>query len=682
MLKLRFRPKSKGGWALVTTLIVFFIVTTLMAFLLLHAQDQARAAKFRRESIQALYDALGKLEMARVQIANSSYDTLGRNQMVLKSLNENGGAVPETDVTITPLTGANGTWFMMTARSAYDDGTSERVVKRIFRDRDYFSSYNLFVAADPVGIAGAPIGAIHTNKTVQFYFPNGLYRHAVTAAGGVEYRAGATPENTRIVGPFNANAEPISIDLMGDSNFGFMALKNNVLPDYHFPADRDVKIELRRSGDQQLLGIELYTKPRIDKEPYEVIVGYRDVNPHEVEVTRREQVQVGTETRTRTVTIYVEEEVTVTKQRPVYREETYIEEVPVYRTEERVRQVPIYDYVTKTRLVQKQVWVPDPPDPYGSTTIGGDGSQLGHWEWQWVEEEYQERVIVGYRDETYTVQVVDHYESVEKTRQVIDHYEEYQTTEIQRVPKEVEETYEAPVYEWREWTETVIEYDKEPIYETRYRDIYVPRELVDQFELPAPPNGVVYVEGDIIAIKGEVVGRMTIASEGKIRVTGNIQYKDSDGDTAYLNGLDPYKPYVPNPDYDNLAVLGLIARSDIVYTLDVPDIFEINATLMSMTGRVGIDGVTLNSKGEVGKYNRIPDQWGRTSYKTFLKTSIRRLGGITTYRRPVDTVIRNGSVVSGFKRGASAFDSKILVAPPPFFLARPTPRFFATMIEK
>ena len=676
------KKKENGGWALVTSLAVLFIVTSLMAFLLIHAQNQANAARFRRESIQALYDALGKLEIARVQISNASYDILGRNEMVQHAINENGGVVPETNVEITPLTGPNGSWFMLTARSSYDNGRSERVVKRIFRDRDYFSSYNLFVAADPVGIAGAPIGAIHSNKKIQFYFPNGLYRHALTAVEGVEYRAGATPENTRIVGPFNPHIDPISIDLMGDSNFGFMALKNNVLPDYHFPANRDIAVVLRKRGGDQFLQFEVYTKPRVEQEPYQVIAGYRNVNPHPVQVRRRERVQVGTRTRYRTETIYVPQEVIVTRYRPVYREETYTAWIPIYRTEQRTRNEPIYGYERRTRRVRRQIWVLDPPDPYGSTTIGGDGTQLGHWEWRWVEEEYMARVIVGYRQVTYSVQVVDHYEPVQRTRQVVDHYEPYQTTEVRQVPQTIQVPYEEPIYEWREWTETVIEYDREPVYETRYRNVYIPRQLVDAFELPAPPNGVVYAEGDIIGVKGDVVGRLTIASEGKIRITGNIQYKDEDGDTAYKNGLDPNKPYEPNPDYDNTAVLGLIARKDIIYTLEVPDRFEINASLMSMTGRVGIDGVTLSENGEVASFNQIPDQWGRPTYRQFLKTSIRRLGGITTYRRPVDTVIREGSIVSGFRRGASAFDSSVQVAPPPFFLARPTPRFFATIIEK
>ena len=381
-------------------------------------------------------------------------------------------------------------------------------------------------------------------------------------------------------------------------------------------------------------------------------------------------------------TIYIPIDVPTVKKYPVYKEITYDAKIPVYVKKPYACEKPIYGYIIVDCYEWKSVWVPDPPDPFGSTTIGGDGSQLGHWVKIKVKKKCKKKVVVGKKVETCYKTVLDHYDTVKKTKKVFDHWE-YKTVIVKKnIPKKVPYVCYKDKYEWKTWEEVKIEWDKEPIYKTFYKKIPIPRQKVDELVLPAPPNGVIYAEGDIIGVEGPIVSRLTIASEGKIRITGNIQYKDKEGDTAYKNGFEPNKPYEPNPDYDNTAVLGIIARKDVVYAIEVPDKFEINACLMSMTGRVGIEGVKLNEKGEVSSYNLIPDQWGNPYYKKYLKTSIRRLGGITTYRRPVDTVILNGSIVSGFKKGASAFDSSVQIAPPPFFLARPTPRFFATIIEK
>ena len=672
----------EGGWTLLATLVIMLIVGSLMTFLLIQAQGQAQASRVRRESVQALYDAFGQLEMARVQICRADYDFFGRNKVVVEALESQDKKIPGTNVSIHALTGANGTWFLLTARSPYDDGHSERVVRRIFRDRDYFSSYNLFVAADPVGIAGSPVGAIHTNKQIQFYFPNGLYRHSVTAAGGSVFKAGATEENTRLVGPFNDHIDPINIDLEGDENFGFNALKRNVFEEYSFPADQDVKITLERQGGDQYLTFEAFTKPRIEYEAREVFDHWNYVNPHEVEEEVQEKVQVGTETKTRTVTVYEDVEVTVTRQVPVYRTETQYRDVPVYRQEERTREVPIWGKETRTRMVEKKVWVWDPIDLDGGTAVAGDGGRTGHWESEWVEETYEADVIVGYEQETYYVNVVDHYESQPYEVQVVDHYEEVEEQEIQKVAKEVEETYEEPVYEWVTKTVTKTVYDKEAVYKTVYDPVYIPREPIETKRLPAPENGVVYVGGDVIGIKGDVVGRLTIATEGKMLVTGSIVYRDEDGDPAYKNGDDPTQPYEPNPSYNNYATLGLIAKGDVIYTTEVPDNFEINGSIMSIRGRVGIDGIVLDDDGEIKRCNYILDEFGRKTNESFHKNSIRRLGGITTYRRPVDTVVANGTIQSGFKGGKSAFDTKILASPPPFFMARAIPRFFVTEIVK
>ncbi len=681
------QTKQKGS-VLIVSIVCMMVLMGLMSLLLVSARTEALASQHKRESLQALYDAFGMLEQARVVVCESDYTTDGRNAVVQEALDGN-SLIAGTNVSVEPLTGTDGSWFKLTARSSYDNGDCERVVSRIFREKDYFSSFNLFVSEDPVGIAGSPIGPIHTNKQLQFYFPNGLYRHSLTAAEGAVFRAGATEDNTSVVGPFNPNVDPINLTFeeegtfgIGGSTFGINTLKEQVLEDYSFPADRDVSIQLSHLGSEQTLSIDMYTQPRIDYEAREVLTGYNDVNPHEVEYVEEHDVIVGYETKTRDRTEYTRITVPTTKQVPVYREEEQEKQVPVYKYEPRTREVPVYGSETRTREVEQEVWVEDPIDLEGSTAVAGDGGTIGHYETIIVEETYTVQVITGYEEETYYVKVLDYYDTVIKIVQVVDHYEEVETTKTEWVAETVQEEYESPIYETQTETKTKIVYDQEPVYETVYDPVYVPREKVEEKQLPFPENGIIFAEGDIISVSGDVVEQVTIATEGSMKITGNLVYRDCDGDPAYLNGDEPDLPYEPNPDYENSAVLGLIARNDILYTNDVPDNFEINASMLSLEGRVGIEGIELNGEGEVVAYNKIMDQFSRLTNEAFGKSSIRRLGGITTCRRPVDSVIMDGRIRAGFQHGRSAFDTMVLACPPPCFMEMPVPRFFATQIQQ
>jgi hypothetical protein len=436
-------------------------------------------------------------------------------------------------------------------------------------------------------------------------------------------------------------------------------------------------------GDVQVLEIEEFTKPRTEITTEKVLVGHRNVNPREVEQRVKQRVIDRYKTKTRKKTVYDTEDVTVVKKVPVYRTEMETERVPVYRTEERTRDVPVYGTVTKTRTVHKKVWVWDPLDLSGGTAIGGDGGRTGHYETVAQEETYQDQIITGYRQETYSVEVFDHHDIRAKEVRVIDHYDDVATKEQRKVPRTITETYQSPVYKTVTTMVTTTVYDREPIYRQVNKTTYHPRESVQLKSLPPPANGIVFVEGDVIGLRGDIVGRLTIATGGTIRITANLVYRDSEGDPAYLNGTRPDRPYESNPAYENCAALGLIAQKNILYGYEVPDNFEINASVLSLEGRVGIDGVWLNpSNGEVVAANRPLDEFGRLQSRQFLKNSIRRLGGITTCRRPVDTVVTEGKVTSGFRRGTSAFDLEAVQGPPPFYLASPVPRFFATQVVK
>ncbi len=184
-----------------------------------------------------------------------------------------------------------------------------------------------------------------------------------------------------------------------------------------------------------------------------------------------------------------------------------------------------------------------------------------------------------------------------------------------------------------------------------------------------PSSGVLFIDADIASLKGELNARVTLASTGKITLTGSIRYIDGAGEAIYQNGLstDPdNEPYIPNPDYDGTAALGVVAVGDILYSHDISDTIEMNGFFFSSTGRFGLPGLSFTSDG------RYATGWD----SSFQKNSYRRLGGIATDRRIVSTVVNgSGTVLSGFQHGTSVYDKRLRAEPPPHFLAIDRPLF-------
>ena len=165
--------------------------------------------------------------------------------------------------------------------------------------------------------------------------------------------------------------------------------------------------------------------------------------------------------------------------------------------------------------------------------------------------------------------------------------------------------------------------------------------LVSQQDVAAPANGHIYSTG-LIEVHGEVIGRLTIASQSSIRIVDSIVYRDASGQSAYLNGDDYSATYEPNPNYDHDAALGLIAQNDILWNESIPQSFEVNAAIAAIDGSIKVE---------------------TTDY---LRESLRVLGSVTS-RRGILLGYLNGSgdVVSGFKSSSMVYDGGFLdVAPP------------------
>jgi hypothetical protein len=291
---------------------------------------------------------------------------------------------------------------------------------------------------------------------------------------------------------------------------------------------------------------------------------------------------------------------------------------------------------------------------------------------------------VRYEEETYTVteQVLVGTTTEERTRQV---------------PIWGTETYtvEKPVYEQqtREVTEEVPVYNT--VTHTKTEHQYVPPiALGDQHVWVNDTAGTIYIDGRITSLENELNGRLTIVANEKVRITDDIRYIDDNGQTTMLNGNSTSEPYTRNPDYTGNSVLGVLARDDIVFTWEMPNNAEVNATLMSVDGRVGSDGLWIDPEG-----NPVKDSvWARKNllspeefekeasydksgnYRTrpFVKDSLRRLGGIISNERIIETYIRSrrdgtAYVDAGFKRGAMRYDFNLQFNPPPNFVEIPRP---------
>lgn len=600
-------------------------------------------------------------------------------------------------------------------------GGTVRLVAALVRENEPFSSFVFFQNRATLGVSGSPRGLLHSNESIAFYFPNGSYLDPVTAVTGFEFQAGATPQNTNLR---DANPEANRIELEA---VDFNELKGQADLFVGEPGlDADVK--MYPSGKVR---IKPHTPPRydlVDKSyTYQKYVG-------KVQVTQtvQEQVQVGT-----TQVPYDEQVI------DHYVDETYTEQVQVQTgTQQVAYQVDVFDhwdttYVTKKVKVQTgtkkvtrtrqdpvyavhivtkykdvKVWVPyNQGNAGGGTTVGGGaGGEAGEWVWEKQPYDVEEQYIDHFVDVEYQVdEPVYAWQDVQKekktkvfrseTRYRDEPVYEMQTVERTRqvpVYTTVTKYRDEPVYELQDVEKTVWQNQYEPVTVNYQEREYVPPVWQDAQYLQLGPeqSGTIYIDGRITRLYGDLLGRLTIVGNERVRVTGNIRYVDEKGSTAMQNGDNYALPYGRNPDYTGHSVLGVIARDDVIFSRYLPGQAEINGTLMSVNGRVGIDGFWADDTGELHKDStstrkeylgeegywreRAYDRTGAWKTKRFVKDSLRRIGGVISNNRVMETFIKQTSdglakVDAGFKRGDMQFDINLLFNPPPNFVEVPRP---------
>jgi hypothetical protein len=205
-------------------------------------------------------------------------------------------------------------------------------------------------------------------------------------------------------------------------------------------------------------------------------------------------------------------------------------------------------------------------------------------------------------------------------------------------------------------------------------------------------TGTIYIPGDVYMKEVSVGtsrtkhpsgvqvldGNLTIASERNVYLRESIVYGRTDGggalQTAYLNGNNKDEPYIPNPNYVAGSVLGILARERIRYEMNVlPDQTEINATLLAKNREVVAKGITISSSGAASQ---------NSSYNG-TKTSLRRLGGLVSNRRPASSYVNSSNVITrGFIWGKSLFDNRQLINPPRGFPTLNRPRMVAYVFKE
>ncbi len=646
---------SERGTTLIVIIVLMVTVGALVTAHLGATRAEHRKVQLTMWANRAAQRADGELARAR-NIVNAAPYVAGKNTALQAAVSATPSVIPGTEVLAERIGAADSPWFRLRAQGEYQ--SVRRFAFTFVRERAPASSYNLFVVDDPVGVSGAPRGAIHSNAGVEFYFPWGTYRDEVTAGAGFSYHGGATPANTRLWGPTIDNAPRQDIftgssirDLA--SQAPNLAVTDDLLADVIFEGT-STRVDLYRPG-------------------YDMQV--------ERTATRSVFDHFDTVERTRTVPIYTDVAYTVPE--PVYEDRTvtWQETVPVYDEVQvnHTREDPVYvtepqEYevnipITERRLVEhfrnERIWVDDPPPPLeeiegGSSVAGGTGT-AGHWANQQVSYWVEEDVQIGTRTETRTRQVqrqtgtvtvnytttdrvFSHNIQVEQTR--IDHVQ-VGTHDVTRYRREFSHN------ETQAYNENVPVYRDEDYTYTETQ--HVPTEFVRTENVPT--DGVIYIEGPVRSVSGNVRGKVSLVSNSSIKITGSIRYVDADGDTRMQNGTTPSAPYAANPDFDGPAsVLGLISNGDITYSKNAPSKLEINASLMSLNGKVAMEGIDVDAAGTASVANGLDPQ-------VYVKESLRRLGGIVSRKRPVDTFVNAANqVVVGFRAGRSQMDRNLLIS--------------------
>jgi hypothetical protein len=728
------RLRRQRGTALPAVLAMTVGVGALTSGYVLRNLREHGRESFDRDNEMSLYDAWSQMEVTTRLINASPYDGSGRNAALEQALSRTDGQFIDSDGwptgVVAVASGGTGSGFFDIVSTA-TRGQAKTRVTALVRERQSFADFNYFVNAHPLGISGgssavfpysdAPEGSIHSNDKLLFYFPDRHFRDAVTAVNGFEYLAGArgpgdsSGQNNWFHGPVNDHSNAIN-GLTDVDIPAFTARTDNLLSltgDYDF-AKVHLKggtalVEQWQRAHAELQNVSQQVESFHSENRTRTVDDYAWVPtlvPKTVAVYQDQVVPVYTTiSHHDLVTAAWSETVTVPNMVQVLVTAAWVETKTVMQnvTTVVVDQPAWDETVTTTTMVSQQVWV----SGGGGADTGGSGGSggVGYWTTQMVP--VTTTSIVHHNAVTHNVvtQV--------PVQTTINHPAVYQT--VQQGTKQVTVNHPAVYHDWTEQVQTGTTIKKVKIgttityvtknvwtktgshqetYQVQVSDgfhtvttpmmVQVPEHKVQDHVLNA--YGTVYVKGDVYFVPMTVGtdgydthvldGSMTFASDANVYIQDSIVYGKKDTSNvlqkAYLNGDSYTAAYVPNDQYHGSSVLGLVANYDVVYTSAMPANSEINATLLTKTGEVKVEGVTVNTDGTVS-----PTSGG------WVKMSLRRLGGMTTNLRPVSAYVdSNNAITRGFVYAKSVYDVRQRTTPPRGFPTLNRPRVLATVLKE
>ena len=217
--------------------------------------------------------------------------------------------------------------------------------------------------------------------------------------------------------------------------------------------------------------------------------------------------------------------------------------------------------------------------------------------------------------------------------------------------------------EW-EWVPT---YTYEPYEGTR--EVWVRGEFLETVMQPA--DGIFHIDGTVRSVKGNLNGRVTLLVNEKAEISDSLRYVDEDGDTFYLGGDSADSEYRQNPEFDRDGhALGILCRGDLLYSRSCPEHLEINASLISLEGRVGFEGIRIHDDGRA-----------EVSGSPTLKGSLRRAGSIMSRYCVMSTLLGPSGVLTGFTSGSSDFDLDLRMNPPPGYPFEERPFYLPLIVD-
>ncbi len=193
-------------------------------------------------------------------------------------------------------------------------------------------------------------------------------------------------------------------------------------------------------------------------------------------------------------------------------------------------------------------------------------------------------------------------------------------------------------------------------------------QVVNQWTGPLPANGLLFSQGDVY-VRGDIQGRLTIATMGKTFVTGKVRYRDQDGDLAYVlkkdgnvvpnnedgttrawtsaNGYEYVANSEYNPDPQAPPTLGILAAGDVEVVNSAPYNMELHAANFCATGRWFCN--LGSKKGNLRVLGSIVNKFGGWRY--------------------------NSAGFGYSKSGEYIYDTSLLQTPPPFYLKVDRPQW-------